>query len=293
MSLELCILASGSSGNCSVVRTPAGAMLIDAGLGPRVTGRRLDGTGVRVADVRAVCLTHLDSDHFSRNWVTTIARRGIRVYCHESRARALVRAATDDVARSELRGRFDELVRPFDGQPFDPLEGVRTRPIALAHDAAGSHGFLFEGYGVRIGYATDLGRVPRELVDCFADRDGLDVLAIESNYDPTMQLQSTRPVFLKQRIMGGRGHLSNQQAFDAVRAILDRCEGRAARLPGHIVLLHRSRECNCPKLLRKMFSQDPRVAARLTLTDQYQRSEWIRPAGAKPRSGEQLVLMFR
>ena len=64
MSLEVCVLASGSSGNCTVVRSPAGVLLIDAGIGPRITARRMNGTGVHLRDVRAICVTHLDSDHF-------------------------------------------------------------------------------------------------------------------------------------------------------------------------------------------------------------------------------------
>jgi len=72
MSLELCVLASGSSGNCSVVRAPGGVILIDAGIGPRTTAKRMNGTGVSLRDVRAICLTHLDSDHFNANWVGTI-----------------------------------------------------------------------------------------------------------------------------------------------------------------------------------------------------------------------------
>ena len=66
MSLELCVLASGSSGNCSMVRAAAGVVLIDAGIGPRTVAKRMIGSGVSLRDVRAICLTHLDSDHFSR-----------------------------------------------------------------------------------------------------------------------------------------------------------------------------------------------------------------------------------
>ena len=72
MSLELCILASGSSGNSSVVRTPNGVMLIDAGIGPRMCAKRLGGTGISIADIRAIVLTHLDSDHCNLRWAKTI-----------------------------------------------------------------------------------------------------------------------------------------------------------------------------------------------------------------------------
>jgi phosphoribosyl 1,2-cyclic phosphodiesterase len=277
MSLELCVLASGSSGNCTVVRTPAGVVLVDAGIGPRTAAARMNGTGATVLDVVAICLTHLDRDHFSTGWVTTIRRRGIRLYCHANRIADLL-----EICNGEL----EEHITGFDGA-FEPIAGIRLDPIALAHDREGSHGFVIEGFGCRVGYATDLGRVPAELVERFVN---LDVLAIESNYDPLMQEQSPRPYFLKQRIMGGRGHLSNEQALAAVRQILDRCERAGSRLPAHIVLLHRSRQCNCPKLVQKLFSRDARIAPRLTLAEQFEPSGWLRPRPARALVGEQLML---
>ncbi|CAA9392102.1 MAG: hypothetical protein AVDCRST_MAG64-2070 [uncultured Phycisphaerae bacterium] len=289
MAIELCVLASGSAGNCTVVRTPNGVMLVDAGIGPRVAAARLAGTGVSVADVSAVCLTHLDRDHFSGNWVRTIARRGVRVYCHARRVADLLRFASGPDTPADDAATFASLVTGFDDQPFQPLPGVSVRPLAFAHDREGSHGFLIDGFGRRVGWATDLGHVPAGLLETFC---GLDVLAIESNYDPQMQQDSPRPWFLKQRITGGRGHLSNQQAFDAVRQVLDRCQRRGLPLPEHVVLLHRSRECNCPDLLRDLFARDARIAPRLTLAEQHARTEWIRPRDANPLAGEQLRLAW-
>jgi len=280
MSLDLCILASGSAGNCTLLRAPSGLMLIDAGLGPRTTAKRMDGTGASVRDVRAICLTHLDRDHFSPTWLGTMLNRGIHVYCHRHRR--------DDVLSMLDHEAVASLVCGFD-DAFSPLEGLSIRTVPLAHDSTSSCGFLIEGFGCRIGYATDLGHVPTHLFDHF---DSLDVLALESNYDPTMQLQSGRPAFLKRRIMGGSGHLSNDQAYDCVRAILDRAERTSRRLPRHIVLLHRSRECNCPRLLRSLFIRDRRIAQRLTLAEQYERSEWLRVRNAPPLVGEQLALAF-
>jgi hypothetical protein len=132
--------------------------------------------------------------------------------------------------------------------------------------------------------------VPGLLLEQFC---GVDVLALESNYDPKLQLDSGRPWFLKHRIMGGRGHLSNQQAFEAIRAILDRCQSRRRSLPRHIVLLHRSRECNCPKIVRKLFESDDRIASRLILAEQYERSEWMTAGEYRAAFiGEQLTLQM-
>jgi phosphoribosyl 1,2-cyclic phosphodiesterase len=286
MSLELCILASGSMGNCSIVRTPEGVLMIDAGIGPRTCAKRLDGTGVRLGDLRAICLTHLDSDHFRATWVAVIVAHEIPVFCHRSRRRALSEIVARRYADPDLLRRFRSLVQAFDGRAFTPFSRLEVAAIPLAHDDAGSHAFVLEGFGSRMGYASDLGRVPRSLLNQFVD---LDILALESNYDPAMELRSSRPAFLKNRIMGGRGHLSNQQAFDAVRAIFDR---PGARRPQHVALLHRSRECNCPKLLRKLFERDRRIASRLILAEQFQRSGWLRSATTRPQAGEQLTLSW-
>jgi len=286
MSLELCILASGSSGNCSVLRTPTGVILIDCGIGPRTFAKRADGTGVSVADIRGICLTHLDHDHCSLRWVRTAVARGIRIFVDEKRVAELM---GNVFGEPELLGAFEALIVPFNGKRFNPIDGVSMHAIPLAHDRMGSHGFVIEGFGGRVGYATDLGRVPQRLIDRFCD---LDLLAIESNYDPQMQLGSTRPWFLKNRIMNGSGHLSNAQALAAIRAILDRCEARGLRMPAHIVLLHRSRECNCPRLLRMLFCEDPRIEKRLTLAEQFERTEWLRPMAVTPAVGEQLALQW-
>jgi phosphoribosyl 1,2-cyclic phosphodiesterase len=289
MAVELCVLASGSGGNCTVLRAPTGVMLIDAGIGPRVVATRMNGTGIRVADVSAICLTHLDRDHFSSTWVTTIVRHQIRVFCHASRVADIAEITFRSVADAGEAKAFVEQVVSFEGSRFQPLPQLTFHPVHLAHDREGSHGFVADGFGRRIGYATDLGHVPAHLLEMFC---GLDVLCIESNYDPQMQDASPRPWFLKERIMGGRGHLSNDQAFDAVRQVLDRCERQGLALPEHVVLLHRSRQCNCPDLLRSLFSGDARIAPRLTLTEQFHRTEWIRPRNCSPIAGEQLRLAW-
>jgi phosphoribosyl 1,2-cyclic phosphodiesterase len=278
--LELCVLGSGSGGNCSVLRSPGGAMMIDCGLGPRVVGRRLhaaaDRLPVAVDDVTAVCLTHLDHDHFNPNWVATLAKREIAVWCHASRA--------DDVRYRAGRA-ID--VRTFEcGEAFEPVPGVRVRAVACAHDREGSHAFRLDGFGGSIGYATDLGHVPAGLLDAFCN---VDLLAIESNYDRQMQVDSPRPFFLKSRIMNGSGHLSNAEAYAAVRELFDRCERSGKCGPRHVVLLHRSRECNCPDLLRKFFGRDRRIGRRLTLSHQDEPTSWLR---AGPGRGEQLMLAW-
>src|SRR5690606_15414327 len=105
-------------------------------------------------------------------------------------------------------------------------------------DAWGVVAFRFDLPGASLGYATDVGSVNSDLLDLMR---GVQTLAIESNYCPQMQLASARPEFLKRRIMGGKGHLSNQECAKAVRDIAP------AR---RVALLPLSRQCNTPELAR-------------------------------------------
>jgi len=170
-----------------------------------------------------------------------------------------------------------DLVTVFNGESFSPIEGVTASALRLRHDHKGTTGYHLSCASGSIGYATDLGCVPGELIERFA---GVDLLAIESNYDPHMQMRSSRPMMLKRRIMGGAGHLSNREAFDAVRAIVDCSPPDSLR---HIVLLHRSRQCNCPRLIQALFNEDPRIGPYVVQTDQRRRTPWLTvTSGVKP-----------
>lgn len=260
---HLCVLGSGSGGNATAVRCGDHAMLIDAGFGPVTINRRLQQIGLSLKDLRAVCLTHLDQDHFRPHWVRTLLNHSIRVHLHAWHVRYLERVpgAADLFATN--------LVNTFESETFEPLPGLSAQSVTLPHDDKGTSAFHLECEGRRVGYATDLGHVPAELIDAFA---GVDILLLESNYDPHMQRTSSRPYFLKQRIMGKHGHLSNEQAFDAVRRIAD--AGPRGN-PQRVVLLHRSAQCNTPELTRRAFESDARFAERLTLTHQRRRSPLI------------------
>lgn len=264
--LRVCVLGSGSSGNATVIRHGDQAMMIDAGLGPRTTARRLAGSDFDPADIRAVCLTHLDRDHCAPTWTRSWLQRRVRVYVHRRHLRTLDRRdALDPLARAGL-------LNIMDGTEFEPLPGLRTRTVHFPHDRTGTVGFDLRSPRGRIGFATDLGRVPEEMIDTFR---GVDLLAIESNYDRRMQQESDRPAMLKRRIMGGAGHLSNDEAFDAVCRISERSR------PAHIVLLHRSRQCNHPSLISRLYRQDPRFHGRVTLAEQATPTPWL--AVTRPR----------
>lgn len=278
--LRLCVLGSGSGGNSTVVRLGNDAMLIDAGFGPRTTNQRLNQAGLDLADIKAICLTHMDRDHFRPTWMRAIADLDIVVFVHRFHRAAFEKCpGADRVIEAGL-------LHEFDGDGFVPLAGMDLTPLRFLHDMQGTSGFRIDSEQGAIGYATDLGRVPGELIERFV---GVDVLCLESNYDPGMQQSSPRPVFLKRRIMGGRGHLSNEEAFEAVRLITQR-SGYA--LPRHVVLLHRSQQCNHPTCVRRVFERDPAILRRITLTEQRRRSRWIDADSGRRVTAAQMGLAF-
>lgn len=245
-------LGSGSGGNSSVIawrrQGETRAILVDLGFSPRRIRDALATLGVRPDQVVAACLTHLDHDHFAKTWTKALRHRSIPLFVHETHRDE----AEDSGAPAELLQSYAEA--------FEPDVGVRVEGTLAHHDEAGSVALRFEVGDASIGFATDLGRVPEALFERFA---GVDLLAIESNHCPRLQQESPRPAFLKRRIMGGSGHLSNAQAIAAIRTIASRSDLQ------HVVLLHLSKQCNCPRLVRALFTESlPRLLPRLSITRQ-------------------------
>ena len=279
--VQVCVLGSGSGGNCTVLKLERGAMLIDAGFGPQTSRRRLRMAKLELADLHTLCLTHLDRDHFRPTWVPDLLTYGICLCLHRRHVGDLARLC-DLPALEEA-----DLLRVFDDEPFRIENlGVDVRPIRLPHDVKGTVGYRLDTKAGSVGYATDLGHVPANLIAEFA---GVDLLAIESNYDPEMQRASGRPLFLKRRVMGMTGHLSNQDAFLAVQQIADQSP---LGLPRHVVLLHGSRQCNHKRIIQRIFDQDPRLRDRITLTDQRRCTGWLTVRPLKPLAHDQLPLRF-
>ncbi len=243
-------LGSGSSGNASVIAWREGvesrAILIDLGLSPRRVREALATLGLRPEQVVAACLTHLDHDHYAKNWDKALRHRSIPVHLHASHREEATQSGVPE-----------ELLRTYE-DAFTPHEGVEGSATLARHDEEGSSALRFRFPHASIGFATDLGAVPDSILEAF---EGVDLLAIESNHCPRLQQASPRPAFLKRRIMGGSGHLSNEQAIAAIDAI-----ARRSRLQ-HVVLLHLSRQCNCPNLVRSLFAERlPRLLPKLAIT---------------------------
>ena len=227
MTLKLCVLASGSSGNCTFIGTEKTRILIDAGLSARKTAERLADIGERAEDIDAICVSHEHGDHIA----------GIRVLQKNHGIPVYANAGTFEVIGGDIKGsRFST------GSPFS-IGDFSIHPFPVPHDANDPVGFVFSAGSLMVGVATDIGMVTNALRERLRK---CHVVVIEANHDETLLHEADRPWSLKQRIRGNQGHLSNR----AAAALMAEIAGEGLQ---HLFLAHLSSDCNSPRHARTTF----------------------------------------
>ena len=236
ISFRVSILASGSTGNCTLLESGCTTILVDAGLGKKELLRRFEALGrTRPEHLDGVLLTHEHSDHstglaqLSRDW-------NCPAYLTEPAHRE-IRKMYEDGPKARLH-RF-EYIRP--GIKFI-IGDIEITAFSIPHDAADPVGYAFRANGKKVAIVTDLGYMP-EVVK-FHLRDA-DFLILESNHDLEMLKVGPYPWYIKQRVMSRTGHLSNA----VVSEFLADSEVFDARAR-HLVLAHISEQNNTPDLAR-------------------------------------------
>jgi len=225
--MEICILASGSKGNCIYLSGGGTALLIDAGLSAKETLRRMDLAGIDKESVKSILLTHDHSDHCKGTRVLS-EKLEAELYANEGTATSLER----------MDPRLQRGFTIFDcGGGFE-INDLRIEPFQVPHDASDTVGFVVDDGRSRICIVTDIGQ-PTSLVK--AKMQDCDMIVVESNHDYDMLMESERPWSLKQRISGRSGHLSNDDAAELITETI------SSRLKS-IVLAHLSEDCNTPHL---------------------------------------------
>jgi len=224
--VRVIVLASGSSGNATVVEANGACVLLDCGLSVRQLAARMAPHGLHPHDVQAVFLTHEHIDHV-RGLEVLQKKHQIPVFATTGTARALAgRVAVQPALRSGH-------------EVFH--EGLGVLPVATSHDAAEPVGFVLRHGGFQLGMVTDTGVMTELLLERLG---GCHALLLEANHDLDMLRIGSYPWPLKQRIRSSTGHLSNCQA----RAALERLVGPELRM---VVAMHLSQENNTPGLARQ------------------------------------------
>lgn len=203
-SVRICVLSSGSGGNSLWVEAGATRALIDAGLPLRETRRRCLEAGLPFEGLTDIFLTHEHADHCHAAGI--FARKlGVRVHATRGTMRALRDPPPEELRRTVRAGAAVE------------LGALRILPVALPHDACEPVAYVFDDGAVRAAIVTDLGCAPPAVV---RELQSLDALVLEMNHDVRMLLEGPYPWSLKQRIRGGRGHLSNAQGAELLAQVL-------------------------------------------------------------------------
>lgn len=238
--MEWIFLASGSSGNASLVKWDQTCVLLDAGIPLRKLEKSLDEAGVIPEQIRAVVLSHTHSDHCNPLAIRSFLERGVPVHLDGSLIPPL---------KKKMKGAHDHHFHPISaGVVREILPGWFLRTHPLPHGEMPNLGIVLEvdpglfEPALRLAYLTDLGTWTNDIADFAA---GCDLLGLEFNHDEEMQQNSNRPAYLIARNLGDGGHLSNNQAADCLREILVRS---GERKPRALIQLHLSRQCNRPAL---------------------------------------------
>jgi phosphoribosyl 1,2-cyclic phosphodiesterase len=233
--LRVSILASGSSGNITLLETQHTRLLVDCGLGKRETLARLASIEQNIDRIDGILITHEHTDHCN-GLPQMLGLWKAPLYVTEPTMGALQRILPETFGK-RLNG--VETIHP--GQHFS-IGDIDVHAFAIPHDAADPVGFTFRSNGAKMALVTDLGYMP-ELVKVHLK--GADCLLLESNHDLDMLKVGPYPWVVKQRVLSRTGHLSNH----AVSEYLSDPEGFDA-IARYLVLAHISQENNNPDLVR-------------------------------------------
>lgn len=232
MSLFISSLNSGSNGNCYYIGNSKEAVLIDAGISCRETEKRMKRSGLSMEKVKAIFISHEHTDHI--NGVTVLSKKhNLPVYI------------TKQTLKNSPLILEERLVKPFKADQAIQIGELTITPFSKFHDASDPHSFIVEGNNVCIGILTDIGAVCENTIRYFKK---CHAAFLEANYDDDMLDKGGYPYYLKKRITGGHGHLSNKQALDIFN-------DHRPKFMSHVLLSHLSKNNNTPELVYELFSK--------------------------------------
>ena len=228
MTLSFCSFSSGSSGNCYLVKSASTAVLIDAGISGRKVYQGLEQTSTPMEKVAALLITHEHSDHTKSIKTLMKKMKSLKIY-----ANAMTWNQIGCDVCEDQREVFET------GDRFR-IGDITVKTFRVSHDAAEPVGFTFSADGKQISIVTDTGCMSEEIISEIKEAD---ILILEANHDVDMLKVGRYPWFLKQRVLGEAGHLSNAAAGETILRLVSECEKERC-----VLLAHLSKENNFPEM---------------------------------------------
>lgn len=230
VNLQLCSLASGSSGNCYYVGSSSRGVLVDAGISARRIRKTLEEIGPGISGIKGILITHNHIDHIKS--ITLLTKKyGLPIYCTEGTWKGIMRNRMTLDADPQMYRQVKA------GVPFT-IAGMQIEAFPVSHDAHEAVGYHFSAFGRKLTIATDLGVIGDQAAHYLRQSDAM---VIESNYDEEMLLNGHYPEQLKQRVHSSMGHMCNAHTSEFLAGFYH---------PGisHILLCHLSADNNTPDI---------------------------------------------
>ena len=228
--MRMCSIASGSSGNCIYVGSDHTHLLVDTGISRKRIEEGLKKLEIKGEEIDGVLITHEHSDHIQGLGVLS-RKYELPIYA----TKGTIEGISGSTSLGKMPDGLFHTIRA--DEPFR-LGDIEVKPFAISHDACEPTGYRFECGGRSAAVATDLGKYDEYTVSNLA---GLDAVLLEANHDIHMLEVGGYPYYLKQRILGDKGHLSNELSGRLLCDILhDNLK--------HIILGHLSKENNYARL---------------------------------------------
>ena len=220
--MKIKVLASGSKGNSTLIRTEKINILIDCGVTYQYLCNELESIGMTPKDITAILITHTHSDHI-KGLAQLVKKTNLKVFVLEEMI-------------EELKSKVPyENINYYTNPLY--LEDLKINLIRISHDVEGV-GFIIENNNRNLVYITDTGYINRKYLPLMKNKN---LYVIESNHDEEMLMEGPYPYILKQRVISDHGHLSNTTAANYLKEIVgDRTE--------RIILAHISETNNTEDL---------------------------------------------
>lgn len=249
MLLQYASINSGSNGNCYYVGNSTDAVLIDVGIHCSEVEERMANLKLDIKKVKAIFISHEHTDHI-RGAYKLATKYQLPVYL----SLGTLTASNYDLKQASTKYISHEMTVE--------IGSLKVIPFSKIHDAADPFSFTIEFEGTKVAVITDIGNachhVKKHISEC-------DAAILEANYDKEMLVKGKYPFYLKERIAGGEGHISNTQALDLF------LNYRSSKLK-HLILGHLSKENNKPEIVARLFSKHA-GNCKVDIASRYEESE--------------------